>query len=586
MRVSVRHDGETHLADLDVEQEVRHGKLYADDELLYPPWTGAAYKKIGEIPELADALDRPDARFAAWIRARHAPLASLAMVGLVTLAGAAQITLNVASIANPVLAQRVSDAILYGATGYEPLLLDGAWWSPWTSQLLHSGGVHLVMNLPVLAYSGYRVERALGVGGLAVVATASVLGGTAAVTALGTLPVIGASILAYGLWGAQIAIGFRAGDAIPSGWKGFYGWGNLILFVPLFVAGLGAEGVSHLGHIGALIAGVVAASLVRAESFAPRAEVRSRTRANLLLAAALGAAPMVAAPALAHLPPAVGSPSERVEAQGAGASLELPWRMTDNPVRFGGLPAWLVSGNSKEPVFCGLGQLPAARDPSAADLAHGWSTSFGVVVDPADAPPPLGEGWSSYAWRVNGGLLVEHDLRRGQWLLRVGYHLPQGADGTGRQALYEHVLQTIQVDEPPALAEARREHGLYPEDPEKTWTFARELGRTGLGVEADAVWESLLARRDGWEREAARGRVEMWADFAEAGVDTLDAGTTLDERVAWLLARPMGAPDPALIDAGARWLKARGRCADAVTWLLPAVENPCAVLESCAPACP
>ena len=47
MRVSVRHDGETHLADLDVEQEVRHGKLYADDELLYPPWTGAAYKKIG-----------------------------------------------------------------------------------------------------------------------------------------------------------------------------------------------------------------------------------------------------------------------------------------------------------------------------------------------------------------------------------------------------------------------------------------------------------------------------------------------------------------------------------------------------------
>ncbi len=602
MRVQLRHGDQTHLADLDVEQEVRHGRLFAEDELHYPPWTGPGFRKLGELPALADAFASPDARFAAWVRARRFPWGTLAAVGIVAAAGALQLAVTVAGALLPELSARVSRAVLRGAIGYEPLLLDGAWWTPWTSQLLHAGALHLLMNLPVLAYCGFRVERALGLGGFTVVGAAAVLGGTVAVTALGDLPVVGASILAYGFWGAQITIGFRVGEAMPPGWRGFYGWGNLVLFVPLFAASLGQEGVSDLGHLGGLAGGVLAAMLVPAESFRAAGEVAERRRANLRVATLLGALPMLAGPALARLMPAMALPAERVEVAEAGVTVELPWRMAENPVRFAGLPAWVVSRNHDEPVFCGLVRLREPRSPTAEDIGLAWAEAMRAHLEPVEPPPSLGSGWTSHAWVVREGAadrptgrLVEHDLRRGVWLLRVGYHLPTDTDpDAGREALYRHVLATLEVSEPPSLAAARRQAALYPQDPERAWTLGRELADFGDVVAADDKWAELAARADGWRWEAVRGRVAAWAQAEAAGErGRLDRRITGPERVWWLTRTVAGAPaaDRELQLAAVSWLAKDGACpvARAHADRIAAAADPAlrdaldAALAACAP---
>ncbi|MDP2311327.1 MAG: rhomboid family intramembrane serine protease [Pseudomonadota bacterium] len=571
MRVELKQGGELHLADVDVEEEVRRARLYAEDQVRHPPWTGDQLRKLGDIPQLDDAFDSPDARFAAFVRARRVPWGTLAIVAAIAAAGALQLGAMFLGTFTPDLGARIDGAVLRGATGYEPLLLDGAWWTPWTSQFLHAGLLHLVANLPVLAYCGFRVERALGIGGLAAVGAAAVLGGTTFVTALGALPVLGASILAYGFWGAQIAIGFRAGDAVPPGWRGFYGWGNLVLFVPLFVAGLGAEGVSHLGHVGGLVGGILVACLLPAESFAPRAQALARRASSLRLAAVLGALPMLVGPAVARLAPALSMPGEAVEVRGAGVSLELPWRMADNPVRVGGMPGWLVSHNHDEPVFCGLARLGEAQDPGDIVFVDSWADTLDAEVTPTDPPPPLRPGFVARAFLVTDpatgaviGRIVEHDLRRGVWLLRAGYHLQEHGDpDVGREALYRHVLDTLVVGDPPALAEARRERELYPRDPERTWTFGRELSRAGAYAEADAIWVELGARVDGWEWEAAQARARMWADLATNGEEpVLDTLEPAEARDAWLgawLARATVA-HAELHKQGVRYLVARGQC--------------------------
>ncbi|MDP2308488.1 MAG: rhomboid family intramembrane serine protease [Pseudomonadota bacterium] len=548
MRVELKQGGHTVLADLDVEEEVRHARLHAEDLIRHPPWTGERFRKLGDIPELVEAFDAPAARFAAFVRARRFPWGTAALVCAVAAAGALQLGVPLFGsmfLGVPIseAAARVERAAFAGATGYEPLLLDGAWWTPWTSQLLHARLLHLVANIPVLAYCGFRVERALGVGGLATVGAAAVLGGTALVTAFGALPVVGASILAYGFWGAQIAVGFRAGDAVPPGSRGFYGWGNLVIFVPLFAAGLDGAGVSHLGHVGGLLGGVLVACFLPAESFAPRATARARRVRNLQLAAVLGVLPMLVGPTLARITPALSIPGEQIEVAGAGVSLELPWRMVETPTDVGGMPAWLVSHNHDEPLFCGLARLGAARDPDDLTFLGIWRAALPGEVEPAPAPPPLRPGFTSRAFLVRDpssgavvGRVVEHDLRRGVWLLRVGYRLEVDGDpDVGREALYRHVLDSLVVHEPPALAAARRDASLFSRDPERMWTLGRELSRAGSYVEADGVWASLTMRSDGWEWEGAQARAAMWGDLAESREEgQLDAAGPRDARIAWI----------------------------------------------------
>lgn len=558
-RGELRRGGETLLVDvLDLEQEVRQARAFAEEELRYGPWTGDTFRRLGDIPALAPAFDAADARFAAWVRAKRSPWLTLIAVLGVALAGALQQGVTAAWGVGPDGPRWVASVVLAGATGYEPLLLDGGWWTPWTAELLHAGGVHLAMNLPILAYCGFRVERALGPAATAVVAAAAVAGGTALVTLFGALPVIGASIVAYGLWGAQIAVGFRAGDAMPPGFRGFYGWGNLVLFVPLFVSGLGVEGVSHLGHVGGLLGGVVAAALVPAETFAPRARVRGVQGLAWAMAAALAVAPSLVGLAMARMPAALAWPGETVEAPETGVRLRLPWRMAARQGWMGGMPAWVVSPNGRAPVWVGMARLADRETPLPELLADSLEHAFAETPEPIEAPPSPVPGWDAYAWRLRGadgaerGRVVEVVRVRGETVWRAGYRVDANADPSrGREALYRWILGTLEAADPPALVEARRKHTKYPDEPKLAYEAAVELVRVGETAEADAVLAALTTRSDGWAWDAARLRLRAWAlDAAWPG----DADWVL----AWLARAP--ANDTGIHGPGLRWLAEHGRC--------------------------
>ena len=316
-------------------------------------------------------------------------------------------------------------------------------------------------------------------------------------------------------------------------------------------------GVSHAGHVGGLLGGVLAASLVGAESFVPASRVATRRTANLRLAALLAAAPMLLGPVAARLAPMLALPEESVAVPNAGATLRLPWRMAENPTTILGLPAWVVSPNHDEPLFCGLVR---STDPSVMTpetMGTEWSRALGGVATPLPAPEPFQEGWGSRAWKVGDARVVQYQLVRGEWVFLAGYVLTE--DGAGREILYQHALEGLEVGDPPALGEARRQAGLYPTDPARTWSLARELDRAGRYEEADPIWLGLTLRTDGWRAEAARGRILGWVAAEAPGVTGDEPG-----RLAWVMGAVAADPTHAgLREAATGWLVAHGRCAEA-----------------------
>lgn len=542
-RAELRRDGEVLLCDVrELEEDVRQARAFGDEQLRYAPWTDDHFERLDRIAELGAAFDTPAARLAASLRAKATPWLTIASVLGVAAFGGVQVA---GMVAAGLGGFDVGALLLWGATGWEPMLVDGRWWTPWTSQLLHAGALHLVLNLPLLGYCGMRVERALGVGGTAMVVAAAVLGGTALVTAFGALPVVGASIVAYGLWGAQIAVGLRFGDAVPPGARGFYGWGNLVLFVPLFVSGLGEEGVSHLGHIGGLVGGVLVASLCRPETIVPRREAARRRRRNLATAALLAASPMVAAAVLARTPDLLLAPSERVVED--GLTLTVPWRMATNRVAVAGMPGWVISGNGEEPVWAARLRLSDLADPSPDALADTLERAF-VRTPHLVGEPVTEDGWTTWTWALGEGRIVERTRREGWRLVRVGYRVD--AADSPREAVYKRIVEGVEVGEPDRVAAARKAHADRPSVPDYAFQLGAELALSGRWSEADGAWAALDTRTDGWEWDAARARLRIGCQ-----------DPTLAQDEAWVRGWLARAPeaDTELRDAAACWLEARGR---------------------------
>lgn len=139
---------------------------------------------------------------------------------------------------------------------YGPAVAAGEWWRLFTAGFLHSGLLHIGLNMAVLYMLGPALERALGrlafvslyVAGLA----ASSLG--ALLLSPHTLTV-GASGAIFALMGAVI-MGQRASGIDPRR-SGIIGWVvvNLVFTVAV-------PGISIGGHIGGLVGGIVAGAVL------------------------------------------------------------------------------------------------------------------------------------------------------------------------------------------------------------------------------------------------------------------------------------------------------------------------------------
>lgn len=454
MLALIRDGAEMYPVDLgDLDRDIRTGQVSPSAELLHPPWTGARFRYLTEIPQLADAFDAPDARMNLWMRARRRPGLSMAVAALAVAAATAQAA---GAAPGSRLVELAAAMARWGGLGFEPTLLEGEWWTPLASQLVHDPHqplFHLLVNLPLVAYGGYRVERALGPSGYAAVAAASVLTGALFVVGFTDRVVVGSSLLGFGLWAAQIAIGFRWSGGIPAEQRGFYGWGTWIIFAPLYLLSLVGSNVSHVGHMGGVLGGFLAVAVLDPESAATASEAPRRRRRAFGLAAALLALPLALAIALPHAPAALSWPMLLERAPDQAATFNLPLRLSNHPLSAFGGAAWAPAADSDEPVFVSL------IDGAPGDRRAFWASA--LAGDPVEVPArgPAAEGWTATGWIVRDRDTHADAWRVEEWTRRdaeagytwiAGYALRVNShDPEPRARYYEHTLRTVRVVEPP-----------------------------------------------------------------------------------------------------------------------------------------
>ena len=433
---------------------------------------------------------------------------------------------------------------------------------------MHAGPGHFLPNLAVIAYAGYRVERALGATAFLVVSAASVACGGLLVALFSAFSVMGSSILGYGFLGALLAIGFRFGETIPARHRRFYGYGNLLLFAMLFVSGLRMEQASHLGHMGGLIGGILATVLIKPAICFRQPERNRRRRFNLTLTILLSLLPLFWMPIVERLPGVALGGVERVEREDMGVSFELPSRLMALQGHLRGLPAWALNAQSEEGVFCGLETLPKGEVLQGEPLASFWSQGGNFPIREEAPPDSLGPGWTAQAFELeddsgNQYRIVEHQLQRGRWVVRAGYRIQSGPSGPSRfrEAFFASFLDTLEVSEPPDLRTASQAW-LLKKDTANALAYAEQLRRIEDIEGLDEVLRVAAEKQAPRQRKALgrwkrirRQRIAFWGEYLEFN---------RPEHLSFVMDVLRSSPrDTASQREGILWLGSNGHCDDA-----------------------
>jgi hypothetical protein len=246
--------------------------------------------------------------------------------------------------------------------------------------------------------------------------------------------VVGASTLAYGLWGAQIAIGFRFGRLLPPELQSRYGVGNLVLFLPLAFASLfDGPGVSLVGHAGGLVGGIVAAVVC--------------TPLGSALGRGIGIAALAATALVPFTPPTLWTGGWLPTAISDHASIALPARFAGHVGRWYGMHAW--SSGDRYPVFAGtFVSSDAGPGGLGAQEAAAWGQWLqgAVTVTEEGQIVRLVVQNDEEPWH-----LVERVVERDGLRTRAGYLLPPACAEpgacAGRRSLGDAVLASLDVSQ-------------------------------------------------------------------------------------------------------------------------------------------
>lgn len=141
------------------------------------------------------------------------------------------------------------------------LVAQGEWWRLLSSMFLHSGFVHLAVNMLSLYFLGSFMERALGRGRFLALYLLSGISGGLAYLYFGAFDAaaVGASGAIFGLLGGIFGYSLR---------RGTFSWQNpiirqlLILLALNLYIGFSVPVISNTAHIGGLVGGAVFGWLV------------------------------------------------------------------------------------------------------------------------------------------------------------------------------------------------------------------------------------------------------------------------------------------------------------------------------------
>lgn len=131
----------------------------------------------------------------------------------------------------------------------------GDWWTLITATYLHGGILHILFNMLWLRRTGRWVEELFGVSRFLIIYTFAGLVGSIASVLAGTPFFVGASGAIFGLFAALIYYGRNRGGTFGSAIF------RQIAFLAVISFGLGLvmPGVDNWGHLGGLVAGLLAA---------------------------------------------------------------------------------------------------------------------------------------------------------------------------------------------------------------------------------------------------------------------------------------------------------------------------------------
>ncbi|WNG27115.1 rhomboid family intramembrane serine protease [Cystobacter fuscus] len=563
-------DEETLLHPLELEEELRRGTVLGSAEIRYAPWTGTEFARIDTIPALARAVETPAARVATRLARKPFPWSTVLLCVLMLLAFGLQAWLS----------QRGVDLARVGAVGFEPTLLEGFWWSAWTAPWLHVNAQHLILNLPLLIYCCFRVERVLGMTGLVLVLLGAGLGAAVLIVAFSAKSAVGSSVFVFGAWGAQLGLGLRLGEAIPRGQRAAYGWRSYILFALFSLPSFSAPNTSVLGHVGGYLGGLAVSLWAPAQTLAPRtglalARLRALGAGLLLLALPAGLAWLLASsPTLiCSLDRPAGQPRE-------GLELSICWRLANHRGTFKGLETWQVEPISGSAIFAAshLLRRPDQLDPEL--LQQDWERRLGGSLTRAEVPA-LQEGWRAWTFTGEGRGVFEQARVEGVHIYRVGWYTER-AMAPPRQAFYEAVMKTARLSEPAELKGRREAWSKLQDSPERTYEYAETLQETGRYEEALALFARLETHEDGYEWESTRARFRICATHPRLAAC---GGPWRENWLKKAMQEDVGMRVPAI-----QWLAAEGQCPEAQKQAkqlraLPEIEVDSNELEQALSAC-
>ena len=502
------------------EEEVRQRTIVPDHRLRFEPVTGDAFVRAGDLELFTSIDDAPATRFGRRFDARRPPRVTLATALLLLLAFLWQLR-------QP---GGLDDAALIrqGAKSLAHQVELGQWWRLATASLLHASWLHLIPNLAYLLFVGWRVESVLGASATLLLLVASGLGAMGLSSALTSLATVGASGMAFGLFGAAVTVGWRFGPWLPPRARVRYGW-PMVPFVAGFLAvGMTSPTLDNMCHLGGLLTGGLL-GLVLPSSLCELRPLRRGTF-RVLLAALLLAIVCLAMPLLARADLLGGAAIARdlVESAEAGWALRPPrgWQAED-PVD--APSAWHSRTGTARLSMSSRVEPGAPASEEAVRRAWVAELEERAVVLPRTGPTSaslgLDEGWFTLECDLVARDKVWRSLRagriRGVYVTTLEFlHEDDHADAYDR--LRRRVGQEVRLLPPRGLARALEGlTGRRLEDAESidaavqsALPMARQAPAEGLRVAAELA---RLGRGDDARRylaalgDADESEVQYWS---------------------------------------------------------------------------
>ncbi len=449
------------------------------------------------------------------------------------------------------------DTLLRWGAKAGPLVVDaGQGWRLVTANFLHRDLAHLGLNLLVLLAAGSGLERLCRRRDYVAVLVAAALATMAGSLGWSSAVSVGASGMVYGCVGALLVLGRRHRTRLSSRWMS--GEGALPTVLVFLWMGWTSVGVDNAGHLGGLLAGLLAGVFL---------EPRWRASTSWLRPVGLVAAGVLLA--VAVVVERSGWRTERDDGFGISVSLPRDWRSEENGqgrrAFSNGLPGRGRATFSAEAIEAG--------EPGDGSVQ---ARQFQQEVLVLEAPGPEGRalrvmgpvstrvaGRSAQRLRAElespGGAthLMAFFVPRGEWVYRLVFTWP--AAYPAYEEVVGRMVAELRFDEPSVLREARARALLVPGAPGPLRALGGVLRRLGLPKEAVGPLTEAV--------RLSPAHVETRVELARA---LLEASRVDEGCHAAAEARLYGPADTGALEAGVRCELSRGDVARALMRLVEA----------------